>query len=158
SLTLMSSGPAAISAAQQRRLKLLLGAVPVLTMEEIWQAMRELDPVEAADEQTPPAVAEFLHRRWVAQVPEQLTASAQQLIGEPDRVTELARAVSARELPVHVLSGAVDYAWPVPLLDEMAVRLRAARTVVAGAGHSPNAERPGETARALADFWRAAGE
>ena len=158
SLTLLSSGPSAVSAGQQHRLKLLLGAMPVMGMEEIWQAMRELDPVEAADEQTPPEVAEFMHRRWMAHVPEQLTSTAQQLIAEPDRVDELAAAVSRTgsgesPLPVHVLSGSVDYAWPVPLLDDMAVRLGAARTVVEGAGHSPNAERPEETARALTDFW-----
>jgi pimeloyl-ACP methyl ester carboxylesterase len=161
SLTLMSSGPAAVSTGQQHRLKLLLGALPVMSMEEIWQAMLELDPVEAADEHTPPAVAEFLHRRWMAHVPEQLSATAQQLLAEPDRVAELAGALSRTEsgdspLPVHVLSGSVDYAWPVPLLDEMAVRLGAARTVVAGAAHSPNAEDPGETARALVGFWNAA--
>lgn len=161
SLTLMSSGPAAVSSGQQHRLKLLLGALPVMTMEEVWQAMRELDPVEAADEHTPPEVAEFLHRRWMAHVPEQLSATAQQLIAEPDRVAELAAVVSGTDsgrvpLPVHVLSGSVDYAWPVPLMDEMAVRLGAARTVVAGAGHSPNAEGPGETARALTEFWNAA--
>lgn len=164
SLTLMSSGPAAVSTAQQRRLKMLLGAFGVMEMEEIWQAMCELDPVEAADEETPPDVAEFLHRRWLAQVPEQLSATAQQLITEPDRVGELAVAVHGRTvqgrpmpLPVHMLSGSVDYAWPVPLLDETAVRLDAVRTVVAGAGHSPNAERPEETARALASFWNGAG-
>ncbi|MFC4493575.1 alpha/beta fold hydrolase [Streptomyces ovatisporus] len=158
SLTLMSSGPAAVSASQQHRLKLLLGALPVMTAEEIWQAMRELDPVEAADETTPPEVAEFMHERWLAHVPEQLSVTAQRLIAEPDRVDELAAAVSAAgsdrpALPVHVLSGSVDYAWAVPLLDDMAVRLGAVRTVVQGAGHSPNAERPGETARAMADFW-----
>ncbi len=163
SLTLMSSGPAAVSATQQHRLKLLLGALPVMTAEEIWQAMRELDPVEAADESTPPEVAGFMHERWLAHVPEQLSATAQQLIAEPDRVGELAAAVSASgpdrpALPVHVLSGSVDYAWPVPLIDDMAVRLGAVRTVVQGAGHSPNAERPGETAQALADFWSGASE
>lgn len=152
SLTLLSSGPGAVSAVQQRRLKLLSDALPSMTMEQVWQAMRELDPVEAADERTPPAVAQFLHRRWLANVPEQLAATARQLCDEPDRVAELAEV----QLPLHVLSGEVDYAWPVPLLDEMAVRLRATRTVVNGAGHSPNAERPGETARALADFWLAA--
>jgi pimeloyl-ACP methyl ester carboxylesterase len=155
SLTLMSSGPAAVSTAQQRRLKMLLGALGVMEMEEIWQAMCELDPVEAADEETPPEVAEFLHRRFMAHVPEQLSATAHQLIAEPDRVDELADALAAlpEPLPVHVISGSVDYAWPVPLLDETAVRLGAVRTVVAGAGHSPNAERPEETARALVSFW-----
>lgn len=161
SLTLMSSGPAAVSSGQQQRLRMLLEALQGMAMEEVWQAMRQLDPVEAAGTGTPPAVADFLHRRWMAQVPEQLMATARQLIGETDLVGELAVALSGTgsgeaPLPVHVLSGSVDYAWPVPLLDEMAVRLRAVRTVVDGAEHSPNAERPDETARALADFWRQA--
>ncbi|SCK32063.1 alpha/beta fold hydrolase [Streptomyces sp. WMMB 322] len=159
SLTLMSSGPAAVSASQQHRLKMLLGALGVMEMEEIWLAMSELDPVEAADEATPPEVTRFLHRRWMANVPEQLSATAQQLLGEPDRTDELAAALSRRAepLPVHVISGAEDYAWPIPLLDETAARLGAVRTVVAGAGHSPNAERPAETARALASFWDGGG-
>jgi len=71
------------------------------------------------------------------------------LCTEPDRVGELA----AVPLPFHVLSGAHDDTWPVPLLDDMAVRLHAHRTVIAGAEHSPNTDRPLETARAFADFW-----
>jgi pimeloyl-ACP methyl ester carboxylesterase len=151
SLTLMSSGPAAVCAGQQQRLELLLGALPLMDMEAVWQAMRALDPPEAADEATPAEVRRFLHARWINTSPAQLTATGRQLLGEPDRVEELGRT----GLPLHVLSGAVDYAWPLPLMDEMAVRLGARRTVIAGAEHSPNAERPGETARALHAFWDA---
>ena len=68
---------------------------------------------------------------------------------EGDRVGELA----AVPLPKLVLSGEVDYAWPVPLLDTMAERLDARRVVIKGAEHSPNAERPAETAAALIAFW-----
>lgn len=149
SLTLLSSGPGAVCTAQQTRLKMLLGALPVMDMEAVWQAMRELDPPEAADERTPPAVAGFLHRRWLANVPEQLTATGRQLIGEPDRTAELAAA----GLPLHVLSGQQDYAWPVTEMDRLARDTGARRTVVRGAEHSPNAEQPRETARALAAAW-----
>lgn len=151
SLTLLSSGPAAVSESQRQRVTMLLGALPMMTMEQIWGAMQELDPPEAASEETPPDVADFLRRRWTANVPGQLVAAGQILVGEPDRVAELAEV----PVPCHVLSGEVDYAWPVPLLDDMAVRLGARRTVVRGAGHSPNAERPTETARALSAFWAA---
>ncbi|MEC4019261.1 alpha/beta fold hydrolase [Streptomyces sp. H27-D2] len=150
SLTIVSSGPGAISEAQRARTTLLIDALGQLDMEGVWRAMRELDPPEAADDGTPPAVREFLRERWLGTVPQQLMATGRQLIGEPDRVAELA----AVPLPKHVLSGAVDYAWPVPLMDSMAERLGARRTVIAGAEHSPNAERPRETARALIDFWR----
>ncbi|MES4900625.1 MULTISPECIES: alpha/beta fold hydrolase [unclassified Streptomyces] len=150
SLTLMSSGPGAISESQQARTKLLIDALTVTDMEHVWQAMRELDPPEAPEENTPPGVEDFLHERWLGTVPEQLMATGRQLNREPDRVAELAGVA----LPKHVLSGVVDYAWPVPLMDEMAERLGARRTVIPGAGHSPNAERPLPTAEALIDFWR----
>jgi pimeloyl-ACP methyl ester carboxylesterase len=65
--------------------------------------------------------------------------------------------LAAVRLPKLVLSGEVDYAWPVPSLDAMADRLRAERVVIKGAEHSPNAERPAETAAALLAFWSAAG-
>ncbi|WP_455358614.1 alpha/beta hydrolase [Streptomyces sp. SYSU K21746] len=151
SLTLVSSGPAAISETQQARTKLLIDALTVLDMEGVWRAIQEHDREDAADVTTPPAVREFLHRRFVGTVPEQLIVTGRQLIDEPDRVDELAAATPA--LPKHVLSGAVDYAWPVPLMDDMAVRLGAHRTVIDGTEHSPNAERPAATAAALAGFW-----
>ncbi|WP_030545010.1 alpha/beta fold hydrolase [Streptomyces albus] len=171
SLTLMSSGPAAITPAQQARTKLLVDALRVMDMESVWQAMRESDARAAAGvgdgaagtpevadiadtPEVPDATAAFLHRRWTGTVPEQLIATGRQLIAEPDRVAELA----AVPLPKHVLSGTVDYAWPVTLMERMAVRLGARHTVIEGAEHSPNAERPLETARALAEFWAAAGD
>ncbi|MFI7092273.1 alpha/beta fold hydrolase [Streptomyces lydicus] len=153
SLTVLSSGPAAIDAAQQVRVRMLIEALGRLDMESVWQAMRELDPPEAADAATPPEIGAFLHRRWLNTVPEQLIATGRQMLEEPDRVAELRRT----GLPVHVVSGAVDYAWPVPSMDEMAVRLSARRTVVEGAEHSPNAERPEKTAEALTGFWSGVG-
>ncbi|MGK5626938.1 alpha/beta fold hydrolase [Streptomyces sp. URMC 123] len=149
SLTIMSSGPAAVAELQQSRLRMLTDALTTMGMEDIWRAMRLLDPPEAADDATPAALQEFLHRRWMGTVPEQLLATAHQLTHEPDRVAELA----ATALPKHVLSGAADYAWPVALMDAMAERLGAHRTVVEGAEHSPNAERPEVTAAALVRFW-----
>ncbi|MFJ3638622.1 alpha/beta fold hydrolase [Streptomyces sp. NPDC090108] len=154
SLTLMASGPARISDSQRERVKLLRDALGVMTMAEVWEAMRALDaPEEAAgavvDPGGGPDGREDLRRRWLATKPAQLIATGRQLCAEPDRVAELA----AVPMPFHVLSGALDDTWPLPLLDGMATRLRARRTVVEGAEHSPNTDRPRETARALADFW-----
>ncbi|MFE7121888.1 alpha/beta fold hydrolase [Streptomyces sp. NPDC057654] len=153
SLTIMSSGPAAVSAEQQARTKLLIDALSTRDMESVWQAMRAMDPENPADvpdaATTSAALDEFLHRRWLDTEAAQLIGTGRQLLGEPDRVAELA----AVALPKHVVSGAVDYAWPVPLMDAMAERLSAHRTVIEGAEHSPNAERPEETAAALAAFW-----
>ncbi|MFB6619651.1 alpha/beta fold hydrolase [Streptomyces sp. NPDC056367] len=154
SLTLMSSGPAAISQEQQVRTKLLVAALEAMghDMPGIWAAMRAQDPEDAVADS--PELAEFLRGRWLATAPEQLIVTGRVLISEPDRVEELSRA----GLPKLVLSGEVDYAWPVPLMDEMARRLGAQRVVVPGAEHSPNAESPQVTAGALAAFWDTAGD
>ncbi|MFI9205178.1 alpha/beta fold hydrolase [Streptomyces sp. NPDC053048] len=152
SLTVMSSGAASISASQQARTRQLLQALTVLDMEGVWQEMQRQDAENAAANGTAPALAEFLRRRWMTTVPEQLMATGRQLIEEIDRTVELA----AVALPKHVISGELDYAWPVPRITEMALALSAHRTIVAGAGHSPNAERPAATAEALIGFWRTA--
>ncbi|WP_327288888.1 alpha/beta fold hydrolase [Streptomyces sp. NBC_01198] len=153
SLTLMSSGPAEVAPEQQVRTQLLIDHLPTMDMETAWQAMRALDADREGVPATPAWLDDFLHRRWVTTVPEQLIATARQLMAEPDRVAELA----AVALPKLVLSGEVDYAWPIPLLDVMAERLGARRVVIKGAEHSPNAERPAETASALIAFWAGEG-
>lgn len=152
SFTLMASGPAQISTPQQERVKLLRDALAVLSMAEVWETIQAMEPPEETE--TPALDAglddrDDLRRRWLGTKPAQLLATGRQLCTEPDRVAELA----AVPLLFHVLSGARDDTWPLPLLDDMAVRLRARRTIVEGAEHSPNTDRPLETARALADFW-----
>ncbi|MEU1498179.1 alpha/beta hydrolase [Streptomyces sp. NPDC005732] len=152
SLTLMSSGPAQISVSQQQRVKLLRDALAVMDMGQVWDAIQAMEPPEETetgelDEGLDDS--DDLRRRWLATSPAQLIATGRQLCTEPDRVAELA----AVPLPKHVLSGSHDDTWPVELLDEMAVRLDARRTVVRDAEHSPNTDQPLPTARALADFW-----
>ncbi|ROV66900.1 MULTISPECIES: alpha/beta fold hydrolase [Streptomyces] len=145
SLTLMSSGPAEVVAAQRDKVKMLSDALSVLSMDEVWQAMQAMDPPQDADT----GDGADMRRRWLAHNPAQLIATGAQLAAEPDRVDELA----AVGLPVHVLSGERDDVWPVELFDAMARRLGARRTTIAGAEHSPNTARPQETAKALAAFW-----
>ncbi|MBM7055351.1 alpha/beta fold hydrolase [Streptomyces durocortorensis] len=145
SLTLMSSGPAEVVAAQRDKVKMLSDALSVLSMDEVWQAMQALDPPQDADT----GDGADMRRRWLAHNSAQLIATGAQLAAEPDRVDELASV----GLPVHVLSGERDDVWPVELFDSMARRLGARRTTIAGAEHSPNTARPQETAEALAAFW-----
>ncbi|MEU3065419.1 alpha/beta hydrolase [Streptomyces sp. NPDC006906] len=145
SLTLMSSGPAEVVAAQRDKVRLLSEALSVLSMDEVWQAMQAMEPPQDADT----GDGADLRRRWLAHNPAQLIATGAQLAAEPDRVDELAAA----GLPVHVLSGERDDVWPVELFDAMARRLGARRTTISGAEHSPNTARPQETAKALAAFW-----
>ncbi|MET7357094.1 alpha/beta hydrolase [Streptomyces sp. NPDC005562] len=178
-LTLMSSGPAAVVPEQQTRAMMLADALTTLSMDEVWQAMQAMEPPPPQDAQdaqdsqddarespddgqesldSPPAPAPAsadaaheaaLRTRWLLHSPAQLIATAKQLSTEPDRVAELA----ALPLPKHVLSGERDDTWPLPLLDDMAERLHAHRTVIRGAEHSPNTDRPTETATALTGFW-----
>jgi len=155
SLTLMASGPAQISGSQQQRVKLLRDALAVMSMAEVWEAIQAMEAPEETDTGESGELdgglddQDDLRRRWLGNKPAQLIATGRQLCVEPDRVAELA----AVPLPFHVLSGSRDDTWPVPLLDDMAQRLRAHRTVVQGAEHSPNTDRPLDTARAFADFW-----
>lgn len=153
SLTLMSSGPAQISGSQQQRVKLLRDALAVMSMADVWDAIQAMEPPEETDTggelDSGLDDRDDLRRRWLGNKPAQLIATGRQLCAEPDRVAELA----AVPLPFHVLSGSHDDTWPVPLLDQMSVRLHARRTVIPGAEHSPNTDRPLETARAFADFW-----
>ena len=152
SLTLMASGPAQISGSQQQRVKLLRDALAVMSMPEVWDAIQAMEPPEETDTGELDEGLddrEDLRRRWLGNKPAQLIATGRQLCVEPDRVAELA----AVPMPFHVLSGSRDDTWPVTLLDDMALRLQAHRTVVQGAEHSPNTDKPLETARAFADFW-----
>jgi pimeloyl-ACP methyl ester carboxylesterase len=164
SLTLMSSGPAQISVSQQQRVKLLRDALAVMSMADVWDAIQAMEPPEETDTGEPghDGTGELdagldaglddradLRRRWLATSPAQLIATGRQLCTEPDRVAELA----AVPLGMHVVSGARDDTWPVPLLDDMAARLKAHRTAVRDAEHSPNTDQPLATARALAAFW-----
>ncbi|MBE4740977.1 MULTISPECIES: alpha/beta fold hydrolase [Streptomyces] len=154
SLTLMASGPAEISAGQQERVKLLRDALAVMDMEQVWDAIQAMEAPEPEEADTGALDAglddrDDLRRRWLATQPAQLIATGRQLCAEPDRVAELA----AVGLPKHVISGERDDTWPIPVLDDMAVRLRAHRTVVRGAEHSPNTDQPQATADALIGFW-----
>jgi pimeloyl-ACP methyl ester carboxylesterase len=148
SLTLMSSGPAAIPHPSASNLELIVQALPVMDLEAIWEAKRR---IESATEVAPPPshIEDFLHRRFVANHPTALLRMAQQLLTEQDRVDALAD----RGLRTLVLYGAQDDAWPPSVQDLMAKRLGADVVVVEAAGHSPAAEEPAATAAALATFW-----
>ncbi|MGP4113026.1 alpha/beta fold hydrolase [Streptomyces sp. 4N509B] len=142
SLTLVASGPGRVARWPRWRLRALSATMPFLGSDGIW---RVLNPRPRADE-----VSAFLRHRWLSNAATQLLVTGRTLRHEPDRVARLA----ATGLPVHVVSGERDGVWPVRLLDRMAEVLDARRTVIRGAEHSPNAERPLGTAAALLDFWR----
>ena len=69
---------------------------------------------------------------------------------------ELAKAAAAACLPMTVVYGENDDAWPTDEQDEMAMRLSADRVCIPGAAHSPAIEAPMTTASILTDFWNEA--
>ncbi|MDI2131014.1 alpha/beta fold hydrolase [Yinghuangia seranimata] len=152
SLTLMSTGPAAIQEREVERLEHLEQAVAAFTLEQVWDAMRAMDADAGVQPPADPDVAAYMRTRWLANSPAALVEFARQLRTEPDLTDALAERIRAG-LRVLVLSGADDYAWPVPWLAAMAHRLGVPHVLVDGAGHSPNVDDPEATAKGLADFW-----
>ncbi|MGH3171584.1 MAG: alpha/beta fold hydrolase, partial [Trebonia sp.] len=94
----------------------------------------------------------FLRDRFAANSTASLVAIAQALCDAPDLVDR----VRAAGMPVQVLHGENDDAWPAEVQEEMATALRALRSCIPGAAHSPAVEAPATTAEALTDFWDAA--
>lgn len=150
SLTLMSSGPAAVPAPASRNIALLAQALPALDLETLWLAKRA---IEAETEADPPApeVERWLRRRFLANHPAGLLRMAQHLLTASDGTDELA----ALGLPTLVLCGAQDDVWPPQLQAATATRLGARLAQLPGVGHSPAADAPAATVAALLEFWGA---
>jgi pimeloyl-ACP methyl ester carboxylesterase len=149
SLTLMSSGPEALTGPRVELLPLLR---PVLEQGGMPALVATLDQLEADDpraQAVPPDVRAFLRERMLASVPAALLGMAEGLTGEPDRVEQLRDT----GVPVLVLHGEADDAWAPSVQAAMAERLGARHVVVPDAMHSPAVENPGPTAAALRAFF-----
>ncbi|RJK98065.1 alpha/beta fold hydrolase [Vallicoccus soli] len=154
SLTLLCSGPGPIPGQRAQTLRLLLQALPEHDLPVIHEQAVAL-AAAAGLPQPPPAVAEFLRRRFVGNDPEGLRVMGEQLLAEPDRVDALAAALGGS--PVLVAHGQADDAWPHAQQAEMARRLGARYEVVPRSAHSPAVENPAATAALLYGFWGSAG-
>jgi pimeloyl-ACP methyl ester carboxylesterase len=148
SLTLLASGPAAIPGPTTDRLRLMVQALAAMDLETLWGAMRQLD-VEAGVTLPSAAIDDFLRRRFLANDKACLLRMAEQLLSEQDRSDELV----ATGVPVHVVYGELDDAWPPAAQVAMAARLDADVSAFPGLGHSPAVDDPGATARALTTWW-----
>ena len=157
SFTLMGSGPGALPGDRAGFLRSFLGAVAGATdaddlaarVAQIWHA--SLKPQAIARGAAPPIV-DFLEARMLGNSPVGLVAMAQALLAADDRTEDLAKA----DVPVFVLYGENDDAWPTDVQEDMAAVLGARRECIPGAAHSPAVEAPATTAHALTDFWDAA--
>jgi len=156
SLTLLSSGPAALCGPRAEELQFMLGyldGTPAAGLgakvAEVWHGSLKPQAVAAG---VPAPIAAFLEERMLANNPVGLVTMATHLLKAEDKTAGLA----ALGVPCFVLYGEDDNAWPPAQQREMAVRLEAERTCIPGAAHSPNVEAPASTAHALTRFWNAA--
>ncbi|MEP6598808.1 MAG: alpha/beta hydrolase [Actinomycetota bacterium] len=149
SLTLMSSGPAAIGGRRRVIIDQLRPLLPA-GLGPVYDAMQAAYAGSPGYVVPPAPVAQFLRARFLLGSPAMLEGMGDALVDEPDRVAELA----ATAVPTLVLTGADDDAWPPHVQADMARRLGARYQVIAGARHSPAVENPAGTAQALIDFWR----
>jgi pimeloyl-ACP methyl ester carboxylesterase len=156
SFTLLGSGPEAIPGPRAAALREFLGAAGGITdpaalarvISGIWHA--SLKP-QAIASNVPPHIVDFLQERMLASSPAGLVAMARELLAAGNRTEELAK----HEVPVFVLYGEDDDAWPAATQEAMAIALGARRECIPGAAHNPNVEAPATTAHALTDFWDA---
>jgi pimeloyl-ACP methyl ester carboxylesterase len=171
SLTLVGSGPGSLTGERAAVLREMLAFLDPhdgkvaddkeQLREMIAQIWRErLEPQARADG-TDEQIIAFLRERTHRTCPIGLIVMARYLLSCPDRTEELAvlarPASSARpaRLPVMVIYGENDDAWPPATQHRMARRLDAERACIPGAAHSPAIEAPDTTARALTTFWNA---
>ena len=161
SVTLMSTGPAALTgprAEELRGMLEVLGAEDGLPAQaalqagisDIWQSYLEPEAVAAG---VPGPVVAFLAKRMLSNDPNGLVLMARHLLTAEDRTAELARL---RDLEILVIYGEDDNSWSPDEQEAMAARLGARRVCIPGAVHSPAVEAPATTAATLTQFWNAA--
>lgn len=150
SFVLMDSGPAALTGPRAERIALLGPYLPSLGVAGVYQASEAAAAAEPGYLAPEPELAAFLEKRFLAGSAAMLQGMGDALLGEPDRVFELATS----GVPLLVLYGSDDDAWPPAVQDEMAARLGAHVVAIPDAAHSPAVENPLATAAALLEFWQ----
>lgn len=145
SLTLLCSGPGALSGTKRDERRALAAELKQHGLEATYRPSAEEvvgGSADAAEEQ-------FLHRRYLSNSPTALIAMCHALVETPDRSRELA----ALDLPLAVVRGEYDDAWPHDVQDRLADTLGTRVVVIPGAAHSPPREAPAETRNALIRIW-----
>jgi len=136
SLTLLDSGPAALTRSRRASTELLAQAAATMDLGELhdgvvayWASQgHPLPPAEGAA---------FQRERFTRTRRAALLAAGAALLTEPDRVDALAAAAARRGLPLAVVFGEDDDAWTPAEQTRMAERLGARCVPVPGAAHSP---------------------
>lgn len=140
SLTIFCSGPHFIP--NKPDLAATIEIMKTMSMKDSWEKFKE-----ETDKDLPRY--ELYKKRWTASDPRSTHTMALHLQNAQPLIEKLV----ATELPIHVIYGENDDAWPLDMQDQMAKDLGAPLTVIADAGHCPNEDQPEDTVRVLADFW-----
>lgn len=149
SVTLLCSGPAALPPDRHGAIPALVAVLPSMDLADLWRAKEALDR-DAGWAPPSPEVYEFLRHRFCSVSPRGLRAMGEMLLQEPDRTAELAES----GIPVHVVHGEHDDAWPLDEQDRMARVLGTRPHVIPRAGHSPAVDDPVALADLLDGLWR----
>jgi len=142
SLTIFCSGPHWIP--DKPDLDATIHILKTYTMEESWYKYKE-----ETDKLLPRY--ELYKKRWAASDPHSTHTMALHLQNTQPIISKLI----ATKVPIHVIYGENDDAWPLAMQDQMAKDLSAPRTIIKDAGHCPNEDQPEETVKVLASFWSA---
>lgn len=140
-LVLLCSGPAAFRSGQ--RYDALRAGEPIIRAHG--KAVVYDSTVatgRAARKPVPAEVAALLRRRFIESNQSGLLGMGTALQQEPDRVDDLHRVLAAHGIPVAVIAGEQDDAWPLPDQRDMAQRLKTELVLIGGAAHSPAVENP----------------
>jgi pimeloyl-ACP methyl ester carboxylesterase len=174
SLALLSSGPGGITGPRRDALQAslaLLGEAGDSCEDRAASGLTELDAArlrawserlweerggpQAREEGVAEHIIAFLRERHLGNSPAGLFVMGSYLLSCPDRTEELARIEG---LPILVIYGENDDAWPPLVQDQMGRQLQAQRICIPGAAHSPAIEAPETTASTLTSFWNNAEE
>lgn len=143
SLTLLCSGPHGWPGREDALRARLLASDGV----DLWR-LDHPDRAAAPDEDLDPA--DLFWRLRAERTSTEHLLGALDVLADPTDTTD---AVGAAGVPVLVVHGARDDAWPQDWQRRTAARLGAPLVVVPDAGHLPNEENPAATAAALDAFW-----
>lgn len=149
-LVLLCTGPGALPPERWQGLPDLVAALEHTDLATIWRITRAMEQAEDVVP-PPPAISEFLERRWHANDPVQLRAFAEALMSQPSIADRLRPMLD--DVAVTVMWGEADDAWPIPVQRAMADDLGAEGVELLGVGHSPNAQDPGLLVGALLRAW-----
>ena len=140
-LVLLCSGPAAFTGGN--RFEVLTRGGPLLREAPNNAAFYDGQQRAAGlDPDDPHPLARFYRRRFVETNRAALLGMGTALLTERDRTPALATALREAGIPVAVVAGETDDAWPLPDQRRMATTLATQLVLVPGGAHSPAIESP----------------